>query len=50
MGNKICSSTQENTLTIFGNYLDSDTRSLVMVLEYSSMKPDFREAYVLNNG
>ena len=37
-----------SSITLFGNHLDSDSRSLLMILEYSNVKLAFKEAYVAN--
>lgn len=42
------SSASDSSITLFGNHLDSDSRSLLMILEYSNVKKEFREAYVAN--
>ena len=49
MGNKMCTASAENKIILFGNHLDSDTRSLLMILDYSNMRPEFREAYVASS-
>jgi hypothetical protein len=48
MGNKICTVSADNSISLFGNLLDSDSRSLLMILDYSTVMLDFREAYVAN--
>jgi|APCry1669190327_1035288.scaffolds.fasta_scaffold38534_1 hypothetical protein len=46
MGSNMCTGSAENQISLFGNHMDSDTRSLLMILEFSNVKIDFREAYV----
>lgn len=46
MGSTMCTGSADNSISLFGNHMDSDTRSLLMILEYSNVKIDFREAYV----
>ena len=49
MGSNMCTASADNSISLFGNMLDSDTRSLLMILDYSNVKLDFREAYVAND-
>ena len=45
MGNLFCQTVNENQISIYGNYLDSDTRSLLAILECADLPHKFVLAY-----
>ena len=45
MGNLFCQTVNENQISIYGNYLDSDTRSLITILECADIQYKFFLAY-----